>query len=92
MQPKAKRSNGHYPIDSLIQKQMTTGTRVFEADYLCKLSSSESAWFPSFNLETHVNDKAEFVSGPEVHLAIDTGVFTVRSLSDRSRTEGLRPG
>ena len=75
-EPKAKRSNGHYPIDSLIQKQLTTGTRVFEADYLCKLSSSEAAWFPSFQVDTHVNDRAEYVSGHPVHLAVDTGVFT----------------
>ena len=39
--PKAKRSQGHYAIDSLIQKVQATSLRVFEADYLCKLSSSE---------------------------------------------------
>ncbi len=76
VEPKAKRSNGHYPIDTLIQKLRTTGTRVFEADYLCKLSSSEAAWFPAFTLETHVSDDAEFDLSHDVHLAVDTGVFT----------------
>jgi hypothetical protein len=76
VQPKAKRSDGHYPIDSLIQKLKTTSRRVFEADYLCRLSSSEAAWFPSFREELHVSDLAEFDPGHNVHLAVDTGVFT----------------
>jgi hypothetical protein len=76
VQPKAKRSNGHYPIDSLLQKLKMTSTRVFEADYLCKLSSSEAAWFPNFQLDTHVSEDAEFVPNLDVHLAVDTGVFT----------------
>jgi hypothetical protein len=75
-EPKAKRSNGHYPIHSLIQKLILTGTRVFEADYLCKSSSSEAAWFPDFKPKTHVSEKAEFDSRYDVHLAVDTGVFT----------------
>ena len=74
--PKAKRSNGHYPIESLIQKLRTTCTRVFEADYLCKLSSSEAAWFPMFNPEKHVSPAAEHQLGVDVHLAVDSGVFT----------------
>ena len=76
VEPKAKRSDGHYPIDSLIQKLKTTSVRTFEADYLCKISSSEAAWFPDFQPETHVTERAEFVRGSDVHLAIDTGVFT----------------
>ncbi len=76
VEPKAKRSDGHYPIDSLIQKLKTTGTRVFEADYLCKLSSSDAAWFPGFQPESHVRERAEFAPGEEVYVAIDTGVFT----------------
>jgi hypothetical protein len=74
--PKAKRSDGHYPIDSLIQKVRATGQRTFEADYLCQLSSSESAWFPTFAPETHVTPEAEFTPVFPVHLAVDTGVFT----------------
>ena len=33
--PKAKRSDGHYTIDSLIQKVNAVSARVFESDYLC---------------------------------------------------------
>ena len=75
-EPKAKRSDGHYPIDSLIQKMSTTSVRVFEADYLCRRSSSEAAWFPNFQVETHVSEAAEYSSNHHVHLAVDTGVFT----------------
>ena len=76
VEPKAKRSDGHYPIESLIQKLDTTGTRVFEADYLCRASSGEAAWFPKFQVETHVSPEAEFHPGVPVHLAVDSGVFT----------------
>lgn len=76
MTPKAKRSDGHYPIESLIQKYRTTGTRVFEADYLCRLSSSDAAWFPTFNQAEHVSATAEYDPAAEVHLAVDSGVFT----------------
>ena len=76
VEPKAKRSNGHYPIESLIQKLATTSTRVFEADYLCKLSSSEATWFPGFQPESHVADRAEYNPRYPVYLAVDTGVFT----------------
>jgi len=76
VQPKAKRSNGHYPIESLIQKFRTTSTRVFEADYLCKLSSSDAAWFPTFDPAKHVSEDVEHQVGLDVHLAIDSGVFT----------------
>ncbi len=76
VEPKAKRSDGHYPIESLIQKLDMTGTRVFEADYLCMPSTGDAAWFPRFQVETHVSPEAEFVPGHKVHLAVDTGVFT----------------
>jgi len=76
VEPKAKRSDGHYPIDSLIQKLATTSTRIFEADYLCMATAGEAAWFPNFKEETHVSDAAEYDAGYEVHLAVDTGVFT----------------
>ena len=74
--PKAKRSDGHYPIESLIQKFRTTSQRVFEADYLCKLSGSDAAWFPSFSAEAHVSEEAECRAGSDVHIAVDSGVFT----------------
>ena len=76
VEPKAKRSDGHYPIESLIQKLAATGTRVFEADYLCRISSSEAAWFPTFQPESHVSADADFKPGHPVYLAVDTGVFT----------------
>lgn len=76
VEPKAKRSDGHYPIDSLIQKMVTTGTRIFDADYLCRPSTGEAAWFPKFQVASHVSEEAEFIHGRDVHLAVDTGVFT----------------
>jgi hypothetical protein len=75
-EPKAKRSDGHYPIESLIQKLATTSTRIFEADYLCKPSTGEAAWFPRFQEATHVSETADYITGHPVHLAVDTGVFT----------------
>ncbi len=76
VEPKAKRSDGHYPIESLIQKYHTTSTRVFEADYLCKLSTSDAAWFPTFTIAEHVSEAAEHDRNHDVHLAVDSGVFT----------------
>jgi hypothetical protein len=76
VEPKAKRSDGHYPIESLIQKLAMTSTRIFEADYLCMASTGEAAWFPTFKEETHVSEAAEYSSAYPVHLAVDTGVFT----------------
>jgi hypothetical protein len=88
VEPKAKRSNGHYPIESLIQKLDTVGTRVFEADYLCKMSTGEAAWFPSFQVEKHVTHAADYATGHPVHLAVDTGVFTGAVLFQVVKREG----
>lgn len=74
--PKAKRSNGHYSIDALIQKLKTTSTRTFEADYLCRGPKADGVWFPGFSAETHVSDRAEYDPALPVHIAIDSGVFT----------------
>ncbi len=74
--PKAKRANGHYPIDSLIQKVRSVGARTFEADYLCQGPRAEGLWFPGFNPEAHVSTLAEFDPALPVDLAIDSGVFT----------------
>ncbi|MGE3821059.1 MAG: hypothetical protein AB7I30_16725 [Isosphaeraceae bacterium] len=74
--PKAKRSNGHYSIDALIQKLRSTSARTFEADYLCKGPRSDGLWFPGFDETRHVSPLAEFEPGLPVHLAIDSGVFT----------------
>lgn len=74
--PKAKRSSGHYAIDSLIQKVRCTSVRTFEADYLCLGPRTEGLWFPKFDVSGHVNLSAEFDPGLPVHVAVDSGVFT----------------
>ncbi len=74
--PKAKRSNGHYAIDSLIQKLRTTSTRTFESDYLCRGPKADGVWFPGFAHETHVTESAEYDPALPVNIAIDSGVFT----------------
>jgi hypothetical protein len=74
--PKAKRSNGHYAIDSLIQKVQATSRRTFEADYLCRGPRADGLWFPGFHTTRHVTVSAEFDPSLPVHLAIDSGVFT----------------
>ena len=73
--PKAKRSNGHYAIDSAIQKIRGTSLRVFEADYLCLGPKADGVWFPTFSA-SHVSIQAEFDPALPVYLAIDSGVFT----------------
>lgn len=72
----AKRSDGHYGIDSLIQKVRSTSVRTFESDYLCKGPRSDGLWFPTFDVTTHVSEKAAFDPNLPVNLAIDSGVFT----------------
>lgn len=74
--PKAKRSDGHYAIDSLIQKVRATGRRTFESDYLCRGPRADGLWFPAFDAARHVSAGAEHEPGLPVHLAIDSGVFT----------------
>jgi hypothetical protein len=74
--PKAKRANGHYAIDSLIQKVRATSLRVFEADYLCKGPKADGLWFPRFELARHATEEAEYTPSLPVYLAVDSGVFT----------------
>lgn len=74
--PKAKRANGHYAIDSLIQKVLTVSRRVFEADYLCAGPKADGVWFPQFDEARHVNFDSEYDPFLPVHLAVDSGVFT----------------
>jgi len=95
--PKAKRSNGHYSIDALIQKVHSTSVRTFESDYLCKGPRSEGLWFPSFGFAAHVNPGAEYDRSLPVQLAIDSGVFTgavffqlVRKLAPSGMVEEVR--
>jgi len=74
--PKAKRSNGHYTINSLIQKAQGVSPRVFAADYLCLGPRADGLWFPRFDEHRHVSPDAEYNPHRPVHLAVDCGVFT----------------
>lgn len=72
----AKLSDGHYAIDSLIQKVASVSPRVFEADYLCLGPKADGVWFTSFDESRHVSEDADYDPRLPVHLAIDSGVFT----------------
>ena len=74
--PKAKRSNGHYAIDALIQKVHAISVRTFEADYLCLGPKGAGLWFPGFDPAVHVSARAEYDPALQVKLAVDTGVRT----------------
>jgi hypothetical protein len=74
--PKAKRSNGHYGIDALIQKVKAVSPRVFASDYLCRGPQAEGIWFSQFELSDNVSESAEFDPSLPVHIAVDSGVFT----------------
>lgn len=88
--PKAKRANGHYTIDSLIQKVKAVSLRVFEADYLCTGPKADGVWFSRFNAADHVSENAEYDPSLPVYLGVDPGVqtgavlFQIRTLADRS--------
>lgn len=86
--PKAKRSNGHYAIDALIQKLRATSLRTFEADYLCRGPKAEGLWFQAFDQNRAVTEEAEFDPGLPVHVAIDPGVFTGAVFFQRARRLG----
>jgi hypothetical protein len=74
--PKAKRSNGHYGIEALIQKVKLVGRSVFESDYLCRGPKADGLWFSGFDSLTHVTASAEYDPAWPVHLSVDTGVYT----------------
>lgn len=74
--PKAKRSAGHYAIDSLIQKVRAVSRRVFEADYLCSGPKADGLWFGTFGEADHVTDRAEYDPALPVYWAVDCGVET----------------
>jgi hypothetical protein len=74
--PKAKRSSGHYTIDSLIQKVKAVSARVFASDYLCLGPKAGGVWFTMFDEQLHVTVKAEFHPHFPVHISIDSGVYT----------------
>jgi hypothetical protein len=74
--PKAKRSNGHYTIDSLIQKVKAVSRRVFESDYLCLRPKAAGVWFTAFDEARQIKQNAEYDPSCPIHLAIDPGVHT----------------
>jgi hypothetical protein len=74
--PKAKRSRGHYAIDSLIQKVKGVSARVFASDYLCQGPRAQGIWFTQYDEAVNVRPDAEFDPAVPVHIAIDSGVFT----------------
>jgi hypothetical protein len=74
--PKAKRSSGHYTIESAIQKVKGVTARVFESDYLCIEPFAAGAWFHMFDALVHVQRSADYDARVPVHLAVDTGVET----------------
>ena len=74
--PKAKRSNGHYTIDSLIQKATIVSARVFKSDYLCQGPQIDGVWFSRFDESRHVSTAAEFDPRLPVHISVDSGVWT----------------
>lgn len=74
--PKAKRSNGHYPIDSIVQKIQGISSRVFESDYLCTGPRADGVWFKEFSEAQNVSADAEFDPKLPMYISIDSGVFT----------------
>jgi hypothetical protein len=74
--PKAKRSRGHYSIDSLIQKVKAVSARVFASDYLSRGPRSAGLWFTEFNEADNVTPEAEYDPTVPIHIAVDSGVFT----------------
>lgn len=73
-QPKAKRSNGHYTIESAVQK-MGLSRRIFEADYLCMGPRAEGIWFSGFS-DKNVSAEAEYDPAYPVEFSLDTGLHT----------------
>ena len=74
--PKAKRADGHYAIDSLIQKAHATSIRTFESDYLCRGPKADGLWFPGWDESANLDELAEYDPALPAYLAVDPGVFT----------------
>ncbi len=99
--PRAKRSDGHYAIDAVIQKIRCVSAKVFEADYLCTGPRADGIWFSGFDTSLHVRESAEYRPGEAVHLGLDSGVFTGAVLfqvtwekppDDPERSSDRKPG
>ena len=88
--PKAKRSSGHYTIDSLIQKVRGVSARVFESDYLCLGPKADGVWFTQFDEASNVSADAEYDPGLPVFLSIDSGVHTGAVLLQRDARGAVR--
>lgn len=73
--PLAKLADGHYGIDTLIQKVQSVSARTFEADYLCGGPRPDGIWFPAFG-NANISESAAYDPALPVHLSIDSGVFT----------------
>lgn len=78
--PKAKRADGHYGIDSLIQKAKAVSPRVFASDYLCGTPVAANVWFSRYDDAANVGTDAEYTPDHEVHCSIDCGVWTGATL------------
>lgn len=74
LQPKAKRSRGHYAIDALIQKTFGIGRRAFLSDYMCEGPSVDGVWFREFDPTQNVTPLADYDPYLPVWVGIDSGV------------------
>lgn len=76
--PKAKRSNGHYTVESLVQKISVASAATVRSDYLCAGPQPKGLWFPEFSEDAggNVTEEAEYIPGLPVHAPIDSGNHT----------------
>ena len=88
--PRAKRSAGHYSIDSLIQKVKGLSERVFESDFLCSGPKSEGAWFTQFS-DANISESAEYDPFLPYWISVDSGVVTGAVLAQFREAVGNRP-
>ena len=72
--PKAKRSRGHYSLNSLAHKAIAQSPRVFASDFLCTKPRSEALWFTAFDRDVHVGPEADYDRNYAFHCSIDTGL------------------
>ncbi len=73
--PKAKRSNGHYAIDTLILQVKASSERSFKAEFLCLGPQIQGVWFHRFD-DQNVSALAEYEPLLPFHVSIDSGVET----------------
>jgi hypothetical protein len=80
--PKAKRSNGHYSIETLIQKARVLGEGVIQSDYLCMGPRSEGLWFRTFTDDNIAGPALKaagfgvYRPGEQAYIPVDYGVHT----------------